>query len=729
MTEQARVDITKIDADHGFFDEFEKPAKERWKEEAIAALKGAPFDKVMYTRTYEGLTIEPIYTAEDIAGLPHLGSRPGFMPFARGTRPNGFLGAPWKICQELTLPFPREFNEEARHDLSRGQTALNIVLDRPTRSGLDPADAPENEVGAGGVSLATVADASMLFRGIELARVAVQCFTGATALPLIAMLVVALQDNQRGLNYLYPMEGCIGADPLGALAADGRLGMSLKTAYDSLYQTTAWAVKKAPKLQTIFVQGHPYHDAGASSVEEVAFALATATEYLRELIGRGLTIDEAAPRIRFGFSLGSTFFMEIAKLRAARILWARIVEAFGGSHEACKMTIHGRTSAFNKTVFDPNVNMLRVTSEGFSGAVGGVDSLHVAPFDEPIRAPDRFSRRIARNVQIVLQEEARFVMPIDMGGGSYTIEKMTDEFGRAAWKLFQDIEKNGGMAAAVIAGAPQSMAAATAAKRAKAAETRADVILGTNMYANLTEKKLEAPDVDRAALKKARAAEVAACRHASQRYSLGFDLTTIERGFTVSEGRGGGDAVDLAVEAVAGGATLGQLFEVLASLDASWPEAAPLGIARRAESFERLRREVETKFVEKGRRVRVFLANMGPIPQHKPRADFSRGFFEVAGFEMIGNEGFENAEAAAEAAFAAAAPVVVICSTDATYPDYVPDLTRRIKAARPEVTVIVAGKQSPEATEAFDAAGVDDYIHVRANCLEINRKLHDKYIG
>ncbi|MDR0378884.1 MAG: acyl-CoA mutase large subunit family protein [Candidatus Accumulibacter sp.] len=724
MTETATVDITQIDADHGFFDEFEKPDKARWKEEAIAALKGAPFDKVLYTKTYEGLTIAPLYCAEDIADLPHLGSKPGFAPFVRGTRPEGFIGAPWKICQELTLAFPQEFNEEARHDIARGQTALNIVLDRPTRVGQDPADAPEDDVGAGGVSLATLADVATLLREIDSERVAVQCFTGATALPLIAMLAVALQGDEQGINRLHRMEGCIGGDPLGVLASDGKLTLSLATAYESLYQTTRWCAKKAPKLQTIFVQGHPYHDAGASSTEEVAFALATAVEYLRALIERGLGIEEIAPRVRFGFSLGSTFFMEIAKLRAARILWAQIVAALGGSSEAQKMHIHGRTSAFNKTVFDAHVNLLRVTSEGFSGAVGGVDSMHLAPFDEPIRPPDRFSRRIARNAQIVLQEEARFTQPIDMGGGSYTIERMTDEFARAAWRLFQDIEKQGGMARAIAAGVPQAMASATAAKRAKAVETRSDVILGTNMYANLVEKKIDVPLIDHAALKKARVEETARYRHAHQRYSLGFDLTTIEKGLA-----GEGDALELAIDAILSGATLGELAEVLSRFDTDWPEAAPLKMARRAEAFERLRRAVEEKFAAEGRRVRIFLANMGPIPQHKPRADFSRGFFEVAGFEMIGNDGFATVEAAAEAALAAEAPVVVICSTDATYPDIVPGLTRRIKAARPEMTVIVAGKQPPEVTEAFDAAGVDDYIHVRANCYELNAKLHAKYMG
>jgi methylmalonyl-CoA mutase len=443
------------------------------------------------------------------------------------------------------------------------------------------------------------------------------------------------------------------------------------------------------------------------------------------MIERGLPIDHVAPKIRFGFSLGSNFFMEIAKLRAARILWAQVVAAFGGGVEARKMTIHGRSSAFNKTVFDAHVNMLRVTSEGFSGAVGGVDSMHLAPFDEPIRSPDRFSRRIARNVQVMLQEEARFTMPIDMGGGSYYIEKMTHEFGRAAWGLFQEIEKNGGMEQAIVAGAPQAMTAATAAKRAKAIETRSDVILGTNMYANLGEKKIEAPPIDHEALKKARMAEVANYRHTHQLYSLGFKLTAVEQGLADASG----DAIELAIDAVHSGATLGELFDVLAGLDTHRPSAAPLKITRSAELFERLRQQVESTFAQTGRKVRIFLANMGPIPQHKPRADFSTGFFEVAGFEMLGNSGFETADAAADAALASSAPVVVICSTDATYPDYVPALAARITAAHAHTTVIVAGRQSPEVTAAFNAAGVDDYIHVRANCYEINKKLHEKYMG
>lgn len=725
MTEQTSVNITAIDAEHGFFDEFERPSKERWREEACAALKGAPFDKVMYTRTYEGLTIEPVYCAEDIEGLPHLASRPGFAPFVRGIAAEGYTRKPWKICQELTLATPSEFNAEARYDLARGQTALNIVVDRPTRLGCDPTEASADEVGCRGVSLATVHDVATLLDEIDLTRTAILCPAGATALPLLALFAAALSGEPGRAGQLATLDACIGSDPLGELAREGHLGVSLATAYSCLHQTTAWAIAKAPKLQTVFVQGHAYHDAGASSTEEVAFALASGAEYLRQLIAGGIPVDQAAPRIRFGLSLGSNFFMEIAKLRSARILWAQVVAAFGGNSDAQKMHIHARSSAFNKTVFDAHVNMLRVTSEGFSGALGGVDSMHLAPFDEPIRTPDRFSRRIARNVQIMLQEEARFTLPIDIGGGSYFIEKITHEFGQAAWHIFQEVEQNGGMAAAIATGTPQAMAAATAAKRAKAVETRSDVILGTNMYANLVEKRIEVSPVDTQARHWRRIEQVVNYRRENQLYTLGFALGAIDRRFASS----GAGVVDLAIEAVCAGATLGDLAEVLASLDADRPSAPRLAVSRLAESFERLRQQVEAGAASGGGRLRIFLANMGPIPQHKPRADFASGFFEVAGFEVLRNAGFETAETAADAALASGAPVVVICSTDATYPDYVPQLTARIKAVSPATTVIVAGKQPPEVTEAFNSAGVDDYIHVRANCYAINKKLYEKYMG
>jgi len=712
------VDVTKIDAEKGFFDEFERPTKEQWKEEATAALKGAPFDKVMYTKTYEDITIEPMYCAEDIEGLAHLKSKPGFQPYVRSIRPNGFIANPWKISQEITNAFPEEFNTEARFDISKGQTGLNIVLDAATRKGLNPEDAAAEEVGAQGVSLSSLADLKEAIKDINLEKNDVLCYTGATALPMVSMFAAALKDDGKSMGSL---NACIGCDPLAEMATEGGLRISLKSAYDSMFQAISWSLKNAPKLQSIFIQGHPYHNAGASSTQEVAFALATAAEYLREMIGRGLTVDQVAPAIRFGFSLGSNFFMEIAKLRAARVLWSQLVAAFGGNEESQKMVIHARTSAYNKTVFDAYVNMLRVTSEGFSGAVGGADSMHLAPFDEPIRTPDRFSRRIARNVQIMLQEESRFTMPIDMGAGSYYIEKMTDQVARATWEIFQGLEKDGGMSAAIKAGKPQSMCAATAAKRAKNIEGRQDVILGTNMYANLVEKKIEVPVIDRAELKKVRVAAVADYRAKHAQMALSEVMAAVGKAFDDKQGK----AVEAAVAAIEGGATLGELSDAIAELDKTRETVNALCIHRASEAFEILRKNTENS----ANKLKIFLANMGPIPQHKPRADFSCGFFEVAGFEMLNNNGFETADAAADAALASGAPVVVICSTDATYPDYVPAVVTRIKAAKPEVTVIVAGKQAADVEKEFVAKGVDDFIHVRANCYEINKKLQEKYMG
>lgn len=715
------VDVTGIDPEEGFFDEFERPTREQWKQEAVAALKGAPFDKVMYTGTYEGLTIEPMYDAEDLEGLPHLGSLPGFPPFVRGARPEGFLRDPWKISQELTLALPEEFNTEARFDIAKGQTGLTMVLDRPTRRGLGPAEATAQEVGNRGLSLASLTDLQQALSGIDLDTVNLLCDSGATSLPLVALLAAALRDDQRETTGL---DACLGCDPLGELAREGSLPLSLATAYDAMHRTIAWSLDHAPRLKSVFVQGHPYHDAGASSTQEVACALATAAEYLREMITRGLTVDQVAPRIRFGFSLGSHFFMEIAKLRAARILWSRITAAFGAGREAQGMSIHGRSSAYNKTVFDPYVNMLRITSEGFSGAIGGADSMHLAPFDEPIRTPDRFSRRIARNVQIMLQEESRFTMPIDAGGGSYCIEKLTHQFAGAAWELFRRIEGEGGMAAALRAGIPQAMATETAAKRARNIELRQEVILGTNRYANLTEKKIDLPLIDREELQRSRAAAVADHRRNRVRLSLAERLEALADSFRQE----GGAPLERAIAALQEGALLSDITELLAEQGQERVTVTPLAIQRAAEPFEQLRKRAEQRAEQTGARPRIFLANLGPLAQHKARADFAAGFFEVAGFEMVNSPGCASADEAADAALASGEAIVVICSSDDAYPELVPPLARRIKAARPGATLLMAGKQPPELEQEFRAAGVDEFIHLRSNCYEINRKLQETYL-
>jgi methylmalonyl-CoA mutase len=697
------------------FAEFPAPGYEEWRKAAEAAIKGAPFEKVLITKTYEGIDLQPMYRAEDAADLPHLGTMPGFAPYVRGTEPLGYKLDPWEVSQEIVENTPEAFNQALVADLERGQTAVNMRLDIATLLGED-ADTPETAyVGKDGVSISCLDDLSIALRGVDLAQTPIYIQAGASGIPMAAMLS-ALLEKQSGSKA--SLRGCIGADPLGELAREGRIPRSMGGAYDDMAQLTAWAAASAPDLQTVLVRAHPYHDGGGNAVQELAFAIATGVEYLREMQTRGVSVDQAAPRILFAFSLGSNFFMEIAKLRAARILWAKVVKEFGGSEDSQKMRTHARTSAWNKTLYDPNVNMLRATTEAFSGVLGGCDSMHIGPMDEVARIPSDFTRRAARNVHTVLGDEAGLSRTVDPAGGSWYVENLTDSVARAAWDLFREVEIQGGMAKALQTGFVQQQVAAVAAERAKAFAQRRDIFVGTNMYPNMADKPLEISETDHAALQQTRAAALKSYRDAADAEWRKSALEKLSQAAPA-------DRVDAAVHAALGGATLGDLCGALCANETMDPLIDPVKIERGAEAFERLRRRSEAHAEKTGEAPKVFLANMGPIPQHKARADFSRGFLEVGAFEVIGNKGFETTDQALEAALSSGAPVVVICSTDKTYPDLVPPIAKGIKDAKPEAVVLVAGYPKDH-IDAFKQAGVDDFIHVRANCYELLDNLQNR---
>lgn len=336
-------------------------------------------------------------------------------------------------------------------------------------------------------------------------------------------------------------------DPLGQLARDGRLPRDLDGIHDVMAQLTAWAQANAPQLQTITVQGNPYHNGGASATQELAFALATAVEYLRAMQARGLSVDDAAPRFRFALSIGSNFFMEIARLRAARLLWAKIVQAFGGNAESQKMRIHARTSAWNQTVYDPHVNLLRGTTEAFSAVVGGCDSLHISPFDELVRVPDDFSRRVARNTHTVLSEETHITHTVDPAGGSWYVETLTDAVARQTWAIFQEVEKQGGMTKTLLAGWPQSQIADTAAKRAANIAKRKDIFVGTNMYPNMKETRIEPASVDAWAVQTERTTSINQFRATADANQKQAALDALAKAGT--------NSVDAAIQAALAGAS------------------------------------------------------------------------------------------------------------------------------------------------------------------------------
>jgi methylmalonyl-CoA mutase len=656
--------------------EFPAPTMEQWRDEVIRLLKGAPFEKKMLAATYEGITLQPIYTAEDVKDLPFQDTLPGEWPYLRGTEPLGKRLAGWLVCQELPFPDAKSFNEALHADLERGQNAVNLVLDEAGRHGLD-ADQAET-VGKGGVSISTYADMVQALEGVDPAT-PIALAASAGAVPAAALLVAALKAKKADLSKAHLS---LGFDPLGALASKGSLPMSLDQAYDQLADLTKWAVANAPKSLTLVACGRPYHESGANAVQDLAFTLASAVATLRALEARGVSVNDAASRMLIRLSVGGNFFMEIAKLRAMRVLWAQVVRACGGSDEAAKIHLHARSGLFNKTQFDPHVNILRGTTEAFAAVVGGADSIHVAPWDAVLsQIPGDLGRRLARNTQIMLREESRLDQVVDLAGGSWAVETLTHQLCVAAWKLFQEVEAMGGMKAALEAGFPQAKIAEVAAARRKALVQRTDVVVGTNQYPNALEAAPDVKTVDHAALKAALGPKAAASRKGAVKATSFAALVE-----------------------VAPNATLGELM-----VRGEGPKVEALKMHRLVEPFENLR-----KAVLAGKRgTQVFLANLGPVGTYMPRLDFTRGFFQVGGFEVADQAWFKTPEEAAKAAIESGAPVVVAVGLDDTYVEAVPVLAKALKAGGVK-TVLVAGLLKEQA-EAFKAAGVDDFIHVRSD--------------
>ena len=702
--------IQRAEAQENFpevpLDEFTPPTYEQWKEACIALLKGAPFEKKLFTKTYEGITFSPMYFHADTEPIQPAKSFPGMGDYLRGVEANGYVNAPWKIAQACDETFAEENNELLKHEIDKGSTVYNVKVDCATRKGKDAREC--QHIGKGGVSLTTLGDVETLLNGLKLDQYPLYVYAGESALPLLAMIVAAVKKNGGDVSKL---RGIIGANPVLEYAANGKLIQDIDKLYDEAAKAAKWAVKNAPEVKTIFVKSNVFSNGGANDVQEVAYTVAAGVAYMRALLERGLTVDEAASQIMFGFSMGANFFMQIAKLRAVRPIWAQIVKAFGGNEEAQKIHIHGRPAKFFKTVYDPYVNMLRDTTELFSGVVGGVDSFENSTFDEPVRKGDEFSRRIARNMQIILQEEFGLLQPIDPAGGSWAVETLTKQIKEKIWAEFQVIEGKGGIVAALKEGYPQDEIAKICEARFKAAETRKDRIVGNNMYPNMTEERIDARPENQEELMKARKATIEAY------------LANVDAKDALANVKA--DDAESVIAAAEKGATIAELRKALGTAEVD--EIKNIEAHRWSERFEALREKTENFKASTGDNVKIFLANMGPIPQHKARADFTTGFLQVGAFQVLGNNGFKTVDDAAQAAKDSGADAVVICSTDATYPEIVPALAPKLHEALPLATVFLAGAAATADLKAtYDAAGIDEYIHVKANCYKILQALQQK---
>ncbi|MFZ1397483.1 MAG: methylmalonyl-CoA mutase family protein, partial [Candidatus Promineifilaceae bacterium] len=595
---------------------------------------------------------------------------PGQFPYQRGTVGQA---QPWLIAQRLEGGQPDQLNAQLRHDLALGQTAVFWP--------------PEAHF--------TAHDLRTLFQNVDLAQtpLLLPCLS---SLPVLAQLAAAHEAD------LPQLRGALLHDPIALLTMTSQ---PLDALYDQTAVLTRWAVQHAPQLHTLAVMPTLYQECGAHAVQQLGLMLATAVYHIRQLQQRGVTVEEIGGRITAVFSIGSDFFMEMAKLRAARAVWAQMMAAFGGDAAAQKLTIHARTSDASKSQLDPHVNLLRATTEAFAAALGGADSLEIAPFDANQRPANDFSRRIARNVQIILQEEVNLTKLLDPAGGSYTVEYLTDELAQRGWALFQEIEAAGGMVAVLQAGTLQQQIAATAAARQADLATRKAVMVGTNIYPNFGEKPLPQPEpvVD----------EIPLTRQPDPQLALAALAQATPE-----------NVVPLAITAAQAGATLAQLQETLVA-GAEMVEVEGIRPFHPAAPFVQLRRWADAYAQTHGHPPQIFLANMGPLRQHKARAEFTRGFFEVGGFALIDSPGFDSPQMAAQAALDSGASVTVICSTDDTYPEIVPSLVKGIKTQQPAALVILAGYPK-EQIEAHKAAGVDAFIHLGADCLALNRRVQEK---
>jgi len=685
----------------------------QWEEAARSLLKGQPLSKITPRRIREGIPLEPIYSKETLDSLPEVDSRPGMDGSLRGSRLAGYRLQPWQIAQELPYGPPAEFNRALRADLMKGQDALNVVFDIASLRGADPDAAATGEVGACGLSIASLADLRVAFKGLAPEAVAIHLRGGANALPLVALFVAWLHEQDADLSQI---QGSLGMDPLAVQAAAGTTPAALSRHFEEQTLLARFCHSHLPGMQSIGVSTLPYHQAGGTAVDELGLAIATATAYLRNLLEAGFTPAEAAAQIRFSLCIGPTFFTEVAKFRALRPLWIQVLRAFGHEGDDPRVVLHARTGLYQKTRLDPHVNLLRVTTEALSAVLGGVDSLCVGTFDETLREPNDFSRRLARNLQVILQEECGLTRTIDPAGGAWGIEWMSRQLAERAWSLFQEIEAEGGMTAALESGwVSERLRGADEASRKALSQRRARLI-GTNFYALTDPKPLESTGADYREIRNQRAREVAA-----QRIAVGA-----EEDAAILEALGqlvdapAEKRVAATIEAAARGATLGEMCHALRPDASPSTTGKPLSAQRLAQPYEELRQRVDDYRKQEGEAPRILLLNWGPVRRHQARNDFSRGFFEAGGFEVLSSESVASAAEAVEAVAQSASGIVVLCGHDEDYLEHFNDLARALKEAQPDLFLVLAGHPG-EAEAKYREAGMDDFIHLKSNHLQTNR--------
>ncbi|MDB4974407.1 MAG: methylmalonyl-CoA mutase [Myxococcaceae bacterium] len=672
--------------------EFEPVSYEAWLKLVERDLQGAPFEKKLVKRI-AGIDVRPLYVRSDAA--PDSAGLPGSSPYTRGSYALGGAEMGWDVRHEVAAGEPDSAAASILESLNGEVSSLALVLDRAARAG-------NSEHGQGGIAIENVGELSTLLADVLLDKISITLEAGATGFALAAGLVAVAKRKKLKLETL---SGSFGIDPLGTLATFGSLPCSLESALSDAGEVAGWASSHAPRMRALTVDTSAYHEAGADAALEVAIALASGVEYLRALTRAGLSVDQAAQQILFRFSVGRDFFLEIAKLRAARRTWARVVEAAGGSSEAQTLALHARTSRRTKTQRDPWVNLLRGTAESFSAALGGADAITTEGFDAAIGDSDEFAQRMARNTQHLLRHESHVHRVVDPAGGSWYIESLTEQLAQRAWQKLQSFERAGGLTRALVEGSLQQELKSLLESERKAVETRKVSITGVNEFPFVNEPAVLRPSADGA-----RATERA--KLAAERSGAALSALETAHGTRFTS-------------AIAS-AELGAAFSALrAALSSGTPaKATALLRERLAQPFETLRDRADRALAKRGERPRAFLANLGPIPEHKARAGYAQNFVEAGGFVALTNLGFLSADAAAEAFRASGAEIAVLCSSDAVYAELATATAQALQKAGARAIVLAGSPGDQEA--AYRAAGVTDFIFVGINAVDTLRSLLER---
>ena len=670
-----------------------------WKALVAKDLKGETPESLTWN-TLEGIAVKPLYTAADTDGLPHMESLPGLAPFTRGVRATMYAGRPWTIRQYAGFSTAEESNAFYRKALEGGQQGVSVAFDLATHRGYD-SDHPRvvGDVGKAGVAIDSVEDMKVLFDGIPLEKISVSMTMNGAVVPILASFIVA--GEEQGVPRA-ALSGTIQNDILKEFMVRNTYIYPPEPSMRIIADIVEYTSAEMPKFNSISISGYHMQEAGANLVQELAFTLADGREYVRAAIARGMDVDDFAGRLSFFFAIGMNFFMEAAKLRAARLLWHKIMTEFGAKKTASLMLrTHCQTSGVSLQEQDPYNNVIRTAYEAMAAVLGGTQSLHTNALDEAIALPSDFAARIARNTQLILQEETGITHVIDPLAGSYYVESLTDQLATEAWKLIEEVEAMGGMTKAVATGMPKLRIEESAAKRQAMIDRGEEVIVGVNKYRKDKEDPIDIRDIDNGAVREAQVARLQATRAARDEARCQAALAEL----TFRAGHGG-NLLDAAVEAARARASVGEISDAMEKVFGRHRAevrtlAGVYGAAYEGDAgFQQIQADVEAFAEAEGRRPRMLVVKMGQDGHDRGAKVIATAFADI-GFDVDVGPLFQTPEEAAQDAIDNDVHVIGISSQAAGHKTLAPKLVQALQAAGAGEILVICGGVIPQQDYQF----------------------------